>query len=415
MLHVGEGSADITPAVGIELAGFHKAPGDERRVTGARMPARVRALLLAVGESRALIFSIDIAAVSKPFCASVQRATAEATGVPAENIFLAATHTHSMPTLAPLLQWGGVSPEFQAQVEAACLVAARAAKADLAEADLYLGRQRVAGGNFNRTAPDDRWLDTLLHVLYFQRADGKAPLAWYHFSAHPVCFGDTLSGPDWPGIVAEKIKGVDGVDPVLLQGHAGDVNPGDGTPWIGDVDETSNAVAMALHHASNHSEMVAVDTLRVTRSEVALPYDMPLFEAWRKEYAENKDACVDGVWVDPGFAAAWADRAAQWDMAQTAYAAPVGALRLGNVALAFHPAELYSYYGLHVRAKSPFPATLLTGYAGDIAGYLTDPKAYTAQEYAAVVVPKIFVVPPYRPEAADALAAGLLAALARLA
>ncbi len=45
-LRAGEGRADITPHLGIELAGFHKPPGQERRVRGIRQPAEVRAWCL---------------------------------------------------------------------------------------------------------------------------------------------------------------------------------------------------------------------------------------------------------------------------------------------------------------------------------------------------------------------------------
>ena len=41
-------------------------------------------------------------------------------------------------------------------------------------------------------------------------------------------------GPDWPGLVDEKTRAGHGLRPGFLQGHIGDVNPGDGKPWIGD-------------------------------------------------------------------------------------------------------------------------------------------------------------------------------------
>ena len=52
--------------------------------------------------------------------------------------------------------------------------------------------------------------------------------------------------------------------------------------------------------------------------------------------------------------------------------------------MVFHPAELYSYYGLEIRRDAPFAHTLVVGYADDILGYLPDPKAYQAGEYAAI-------------------------------
>jgi hypothetical protein len=88
--------------------------------------------------------------------------------------------------------------------------------------------------------------------------------------------------------------------------------------------------------------------------------------------------------------------------------------QLGPVALLFHPAELFSYYGLALRRDSSLPGTLVVGYTDGIAGYLCDPKAYPAGEYAAVTVPKILDYPPFTPTAARQMTAAALGLLKQL-
>lgn len=430
MLTAGEGRADITPPVGTILAGFHYPPDQPRRATGARMPSQVHALHLRVGDAPAVVLlSIDIIAVSAAFTARVQGSIAEALGIARERVLLNVTHTHSAPSLLPLLQWGEVSTAYADTVAQACLAAARAAQADATEADCYIGMHRVEGGNSNRTrkpwktdadfgpdaSPQDRWLDTLLQVLYFLRAGDKPALAWYHFSAHPVCFQDTLTGPDWPGLVADLIAPANNVRPVYLQGHLGDVNPGDGTQWIGAAEPTSQAIARSLHHAIGHSEYVEVDALRLEHAPVELPLDLQRFRDDLAQYRDHPEQCIKDIWVDPAFAAAWYAQAQGWDLQRGSLPAPVTALRLGGVALLFHPAELYSYYGLELRTRSPFARTLAVGLCGDDVGYLTDPTAYEAREYAAIVVPKILQYPPFTPGAAAQLTAHALGLLQKLA
>lgn len=417
MLLAGEGTIDITPPVGAVLAGFHYAPGKERRATGARMPSHARALYLKHKDVATIIFSVDVIGFSRALCERIAREVAAAAEVPEGHVLVTATHTHSAPSLVHLLQWGEVSTEYAETVVAACVAAAKTARADAAQADFYFGAQPVVGGNMNRTvktwktdaefgpnATDkERWLDTLLQVLYFQRADGKDSLAWYHFSAHPVCYQDTETGPDWPGIVAAKIKQANGVVPSFLQGHIGDVNPGDGTKWIGDPEPTAVAIGLALHHAMNHSEFVEIDALHVVRSEAVLPYDLKRFQEDLAYYRDHADRCTGDVWVDAVFAKAWHDNAQKWDLKRGSMNAPLAALRLGPVALLFHPGELYSYYGLKLRTGSSFKHTLAVGLCGDEVGYLTDPAAYENKEYAALVVPKILEVPPFAVEAAEVL------------
>ena len=58
-LCVGEGVADITPPLGFEMGGFHRAPGKERRIEAIRQTCEVRALLLSFGATQVVICSID--------------------------------------------------------------------------------------------------------------------------------------------------------------------------------------------------------------------------------------------------------------------------------------------------------------------------------------------------------------------
>lgn len=75
----------------------------------------------------------------------------------------------------------------------------------------------------------------------------------------------------------------------------------------------------------------------------------------------------------------------------------LAAVRLGDIALLFHPAELYTVYGLEIQRDSPFRQTLVVGYADGYVGYIPDAKAYARSEYAAAKVPRILNYPPFEP------------------
>ena len=409
---VGEGTVDTTPPLGIEMAGFHRAPGKERRITGIRQPTAARALVLKHRDARAALVSLDVAGVSAEFAGRVQRRVAERVGIPASSVRVSATHTHSMPSFRHLRQWGAVPPQYMAKVEDHCVRSVELAQADLAPAELHVGRARVVGGNFNRTTPNwktddqfgpdstdsERWLDTMLHALLFERS-GKRRLLWYHFSAHPVCYTDDNAGPDWPGLVAERTRAGEKLSPSFLQGHCGDVNPGPGKPsWLGEPEKVADAVHAGLKQAVSEAKPVAVDVLRMRTTEVALPLDVPLLRARLEQYQKDPSKCTSGTYVDARFAADWAASAAKWDPKRTTLAVPVSALQLGSIGMLFHPGELYSCYGLSIRRDSPWDHTLVVGYTDDIIGYLPDPNAYKAGEYAALTVPGIIDLPPFAPE-----------------
>ncbi len=428
MLEAGEGLVDITPPLGIELAGFHKPAGHERKITGIRRVPSARALILRTKGTSAVIISLDVCGFSREFAQRVQKRASRTTGVPAARIRVCATHTHSMPTLRFFRQWGAVSQPYTDWVEDRAVRAVGLAAQDLAPADFYLGKDRVVGGNFNRTsktwktdaefnsdsADSERWLDTTLYALHFLREKPKRSLIWYQFSAHPVCYSDQQAGPDWPGLVTDKFRERDGLEPSFLQGHAGDVNPGTGDPSLGDPDKVSEAVYAALHHAVNHSSFVKVDEVRLANRMAELPLNIELLKDQLERYRKDPAQCATGEWVDAAFAKDWFVGASKWNLKKASYSAPTSAMRLGEVGLFFHPAELYSYYGLKIRLESPFGATVVIGYCDDFVGYVTDPAAYEKNEYAAIVVPKILDLPPFKAETGRNLSAAAVALLKKL-
>src|SRR5690606_23938847 len=119
----------------------------------------------------------------------------------------------------------------------------------------------------------------------------------------------------------------------FLQGHIGDVNPGDGTKWIGDAEPTAAAVLPALHRAATHGEMVPIDRIRVETRQVELPFDVQRLQDEIAEYKANPEACASGVWVDAGFAKAWFDDVSGWASPPAHYSAPVTTVALGPLAL----------------------------------------------------------------------------------
>jgi len=421
-LLAGEGVVDITPPLGIEMGGFHRPPGKERRIQGIRQPCAVRALVLRLGGVEVAICSLDVAGVGQDMSARIRAEVARQTGIPAENVRVCATHTHSMPCFCYLRQWGALPADFMAVVEKKTVEAVRLAKSDVAPAEVSLGKCRAKGGNHNRTTKKfktdesftkdstdgERWLDTMLHALLFHRPGGKRTLLWYHFSAHAVCFADDIAGPDWPGKVAELIRASEKLDPSFLQGHIGDVNPGDGRDWRGEINQTVQAIYPALRQAIQSARPVSVRTLKTARREFLVPLDIALFKEWLARYEKEPAKCTGGEWVDAGFAADWYRGNEKRKLSETHLPITVSAVGLGPIGMFFHPAELYSCYGLTIRRDSPFADTLAVGYADGTIGYLPDPNAYKAREYAAIVVPKILDYPPFTPAAArEFTAAGL--------
>lgn len=416
-LRAGEGIVNITPPLGITLGGFHRTPGNERFVTGVRQRSFVRALYLQVGDDVVVILSIDILNVSREFATATQETVAEAVGIDPCAVRVCATHTHTMPTVAFNRQWGDQHPTYISAVRQACAVAAKMAQQDVEGAELLIGSAVVKNGNANRTTDvwktedqfdeqstdDDRWLDRLVHVLFFRRSEDKQDLLWYSFSAHPICFSDGMSGPDWPGNVSRLVEGKSSLSPSLLQGHIGDVSPSGG--GLGKADVMAEQVCEAILQAMDNATPITPDELHSKTVDVELPLDIDLFNKQIADFRANPSP-------RGSFERDWHDNfAMRWDQAKKKLQAPLSAIQLGGLSILFHPSELYSYYGLAIRRGSPSRWTIVVGYSDGYIGYLPDPTAYENSEYAAMVVPKILNYPPFASQAASQMTNSAIALL----
>jgi hypothetical protein len=425
-LHVGEGVTDITAPEGLELSGFHRPPGKERRVSGIRDKCFARCLAIRVGDQAAFIVSLDLCAISREWADRIRIDAGQALGVPATAIQIGVTHSHSTPAGTFFRQWGAMSTHYMAWIAKASIEAMKKAKADLAEAECYHGHATVIGGSFNRTSKswktedafqqdasdDDRWLDRKLQVLHFMRARPKRDLCWYHFSAHPVCYTDTLAGPDWVGHINALAAEDHGLNVAFLQGHCGDVNPGNGDPWIGRPDQVTDAIYPGFTHALHHAQRVKVDRLSILDGPVDLPFNIPLLDDEQRRYAADPEKTV---WVDPGFTRDWAQAMKAWPKHKDTYRMPMVAMQLGPFGILFHGSELFSYYGLRIQHDAGFDHTLAVGYTNDFVGYLTDPASHKDKAYAADVVPKILGFPSFTPDAARHMTAAATALLKKAA
>ncbi len=95
MLIAGAGVADITPADSQYLFGY---PHVERYSIGIHDPLLSSALYLSDGRTSLLFSANDIIFIGKATAARVRSRIEAATGIPAANILISATHTHSGPS-----------------------------------------------------------------------------------------------------------------------------------------------------------------------------------------------------------------------------------------------------------------------------------------------------------------------------
>jgi neutral ceramidase len=216
-LRVGAAKVDVTPA-----------PSDlPPSMDGILDRLYSRAIVLDNGSARAALITIDIGGISNELWESVSTALDSELDIPADNVLLTATHTHSAP--------------FRMGAEIADLVVESARQAARGAAPARVGYGTgVSYINVNRNIIDPetrRWWegpnyegpsDKTVAVMEFEALDGKPIAVYYNYAMHAVTVGqlEMISG-DAPGRASKYIEDSFDGDIVALwsSGAAGDQNP----------------------------------------------------------------------------------------------------------------------------------------------------------------------------------------------
>jgi neutral ceramidase len=95
-LQVGLAEVEITPPVGYRMDGYFT----ERLSTGVKDPLKAKALIFQQGNTKTALVVCDLLGVPQSLSSEVRALAATRTGIPAANIAITGTHTHTGPLFA---------------------------------------------------------------------------------------------------------------------------------------------------------------------------------------------------------------------------------------------------------------------------------------------------------------------------
>jgi neutral ceramidase len=216
----GAATADITPPIGVPLGGYGRRQGG---ATGVMKPLLVRVLVLADGEREIAVAVCDLLGVGRDLVAGARRHVEAQTGIPADHVLVAATHTHGGPA-----HLRAVEDEHYVDVTARTIAGAVvSAHRQLQPVTLKFGTVDVATISQNRRDPAGP-VETIARVLLVDTPQPGPPVATLvNFACHAtVLEWDNLQmSPDFPGAMARRVEQSLGGTAIYLQGACGDVNP----------------------------------------------------------------------------------------------------------------------------------------------------------------------------------------------
>jgi len=386
-VRAGVAQEDITPPVGVPLAGGLRA----RNSVGVDDPLYAKALILSDGSKYAVIVALDLIVICREQVGEASKLIFEQTGIPRESILICASHTHSGPYPAELLD-PVVKPDpyYMMKVCKQIAEAVNEAYTGLEPARIGFASTTVKGLMHNRRLLDQKgsvwnsWLvsperreklkpagpvDEQLQVLSVRGLDGSHRAIVFNYPLHAnVHFGGNMSA-DYPGVVSRLISEKLGSDVVTLftPGACGDLNVKRGI-GMNDVGAavTSEILSVIDHIKYTHECKLGAllkeivlrlrDFSRFQEEEISLkwPSGLDVFRNEHEVLSKLKEREVKTV---------------------------VNALRINEGVFVGVPGEYFAKLGLEIKARSPFKYNFVTELANDYVGYIPTTEAFKQGGY----------------------------------
>ena len=380
----GFGKVDITPNEPFPLGGY----GNYNRRIFDKILDHLYLTCVAVGDEKKtlLLFTCDSLFWYREMSITTREMVAKATGIPEENMFFTATHTHGAPMMS-------MADKYRDQLKVWAIEAAQKALADLSDTQISYGSKQVDGLNFVRhyICPDGTYVgsnfnterepdvvahagvpDKQLHVVKFARTEEKKDIILVNWQAHPDHTSEngyrTLTA-DYPGALRDKLEADTGALVAYFSGASGNVTA---HSKIRDEEHGLKCVqyghAIAGHALSVLEDMTPMTTpgiytrRRVVTVNVDHSWDHMLPQA--QEIAKlrdevGRDAATPAAkaygFTSPYQADAIIYRAT-WD--KTAEM-ELNAFSIGDIGFANGTYEMFSDSSIFIKENSPFATTLV--------------------------------------------------------
>jgi len=413
-IRVGVAAVDITPPIGIPMAGYYH----ERGADGVLDPLFSKALVIETGGERVALVTLDIISVTRAITDQARAEIAKAPGIKGDHVMISATHAHTGPELANRgnrsSDMGGQSQravEYTEGLPAKIIEGVRRASEYLQPARLNTTRGRCEGLTFNRryfmrdgtvgwnpgklnpaivrpAGPSDPEVG----ILYLEQPDASGPMqciaTYVNFTMHPDTTGGSSISADWPGALSRVLAGYHGTNHLTLVGNGtcGNLNHLDfGWRWPQGTAIEQHRIATILgasvFQAYKDLKPVTDGPLRAKSEivELALPEITPQqVEEARQTLAATKDD-RGGNFMKLVRAYRALDIAGREGKP---YRVEVQVIALGrDVAWVSLPGEVFVELGLAIKKRSPFAHTFVVELANENIGYIPDRRSYAEGNY----------------------------------
>ena len=414
----GYGRVCITPQESVPLAGYGNTSRRMSQTVDSDLYCTCIAFTGTNGQT-ALLMTCDLCVIWSVWCDEARQAIAEATGVPAENIIICATHTHEAPDHANT-DHESILRHRQAMIgwtnEAAQLALADRAPAQMLGGTTHietvsyvrhyvLANGTYAGDNFGdfNSAPivdSTTEADRTMQLLKFVRP-GKQDIILANWQTHPHRSGGATRyeiNADIVGGMRNAMERDTGCHFAYFSGASGNINTRSRRMELNLVgDHVVCGEFMAKHAiaALPTLEPMALGAvhcasqIRPTATDHAMDHLAEIGQQLRNEWERTGDtaACIEkgkpyGIHSPYHAGAIWnKSKAPQTrDVSMTVFT-------IGDAAFVGAPYEMFDTNGMQIKQGAPYGRTFICQLANAYVGYIPSAYAYTHGCYEADCTP----------------------------
>jgi hypothetical protein len=258
---VGVGKAIITPDPLLPVSG---GVGPGRPATGKQGELTARAMVLQQGETKVALVQLDLLGFPSVLCARVHR---QIPRIPAGNILIGSTHTHSAPDCYGFPGPDGKSSGDLNFMDFVCNQAAAAINQALG--NLQIAHLKIATGEakgkiaYNYYAPE--LYDPRMSVIQAVTPAGKTIGTLVNYAIHPEVLGNRvgLVSPDLVGPLCDKLEADLGGMAMFMNGAQGGMVTADNRR----LDQPSDPLHAKWHDSRTWEECVRIGVLMATEAQ----------------------------------------------------------------------------------------------------------------------------------------------------
>jgi hypothetical protein len=401
MLHAGFGVGDITPPVGAQMpGGFFKRKG-----TGVRDKLLAVACVVYDGTTPVALVGIDALFITKPTVLVARRLIQQATRIPAENVLIGASHTHSGGPMADCLGCDA-DPAYLDKVARAIAAAVQGGWSSLHAVEIGVGTGSEGRISFNRrflmrdgreiTHPGKPGtphhgdivcpagpIDPDVGVLAVRTPKGKVTGVVVNFACHSTVVGGDQFSADYAGFLRKHLQAHYGehTPVVFLLGACGDIT---------QVDNLSTAREFGVEHADMMGMKLAGEAIRtidrmtwLKEAPTAAAVETPLLPL-RPEPDPDLERPPFGLGSGPAVEKAYANErklVAELRKQTPRIPCEVQALRIGPLGIVTNGAEYFCEYALRIKKAARLQPAWVVTLANEWIGYVPTAQAFAGGGY----------------------------------